>query len=593
MMAGDHSETFLEFQSRQIENEVRCGRLLGGHDLELDEREDSIPWILNHIDYFINQSRCNERVQEVYLSLYLLVGQDIEVWDKVGQAVGNLQALSCIHISTHNYEYHYDGNEEVPITDWEILARILSHVRQRITLIITPDEDEELGSAWGAENCRSFARAIHGHPTLTSFEGGSRFPYECLGVLYIALSTLPALESICLSNRGLHTPDDKSALANPESLTELLRIPSLRSVLFHGFYFTRALCHATANALVKGTVITKLEIRHCSFLAEESAAIMAKGLARNTSVLSMNVEGPLDVALISALAMALQSNFTLQALSFLSDSITAVYLSPVFLALGKNRGIKTLVVGGFGPMDESLCTAMQHGLGMNQTLESLELMFVPLCEGESTMWCRAFSFLRTSKYLKSLVVDVQLGAKEPCLFAFRINIAAMLQENTSLENLSIRSYNGIKIKAEEYFALVTALQHNTALKSLTFHWRSDLAIQLTDDEDKQMVSLLKKNYALERLPDIDLEDEARDVDSILRLNGAGRRYLIEDKSSVSKGVDVLSRVNNDINYVFMHLLENPRLCDRRAVEIVSTAESNSIMSTKPTTSNASRYPPGD
>jgi hypothetical protein len=226
---------------------------------------------------------------------------------------------------------------------------------------------------------------------------------------------------------------------------------------------------------------------------------------------------------------------------------------------------------------------------MNQTLESLELMFVPLCEGETAMWCRAFSFLRTSKPLKSLVVDVQHGANEQCLSAFRIGIAAMLQDNTSLESLSIRSYNGIKIKAEEYFVLVTALQNNTALKSLTFHWRGDLAIQLTDDEDKLMVSLLKKNYALEILPDIDLEDQARDVGSILRLNGAGRRYLIEDGSSASKGVEVLSRVNHDINYVFMHLLENPRLCDRRAVEIVRTAEisskSNIIRSTNPTANN--------
>jgi hypothetical protein len=79
-----------------------------------------------------------------------------------------------------------------------------------------------------------------------------------------------------------------------------------------------------------------------------------------------------------------------------------------------------------------------------------------------------------------------------------------------------------------------------------------------------MDSILKKNYALESLPDIGLENESRDFDdvgAILRLNGAGRRYLIEDGSSISKGVEVLSRVNNEINYVFLPLLENPRLCD--------------------------------
>jgi hypothetical protein len=96
---------------------------------------------------------------------------------------------------------------------------------------------------------------------------------------------------------------------------------------------------------------------------------------------------------------------------------------------------------------------------------------------------------------------------------------------------------------------------------------------LNDDESKQMTSLLKKNYALENLPDIDLENEARDVGAILQLNAAGRRYLIEDGSSISKGVGVLSRVNDDINCLFLHLLENPRLCDRSAVEIVRTCGS--------------------
>jgi hypothetical protein len=64
------------------------------------------------------------------------------------------------------------------------------------------------------------------------------------------------------------------------------------------------------------------------------------------------------------------------------------------------------------------------------------------------------------------------------------------------------------------------------------------------------------------------------VGAILRLNEAGRRYLIEDGSSISKGVEVLIRVNNDTNCVLLHLLENPRLCYRNVVEKMSTGESN-------------------
>jgi hypothetical protein len=125
------------------------------------------------------------------------------------------------------------------------------------------------------------------------------------------------------------------------------------------------------------------------------------------------------------------------------------------------------------------------------------------------------------------------------------------------------------------------LQNNKTLKTLKFYGHGRL--QLTADEGKQMAGLLKKNYRLEMIPNLDLEDHAREVGTILRLNEAGRRYLIEDGSSISKGVEVLSRVNNDINCVFSHLLENPRLCDRSALEMVSAGESNG--SSNPTTSN--------
>jgi hypothetical protein len=62
------------------------------------------------------------------------------------------------------------------------------------------------------------------------------------------------------------------------------------------------------------------------------------------------------------------------------------------------------------------------------------------------------------------------------------------------------------------------------------------------------------------------------------------KHLVQDGSSISKGVEVLSRVNNDINCVFLRLLENPRLCDRSAIEIVSAGTSNS-RSTSPTASS--------
>jgi hypothetical protein len=152
--------------------------------------------------------------------------------------------------------------------------------------------------------------------------------------------------------------------------------------------------------------------------------------------------------------------------------------------------------------------------------------------------------------------------------AFLFDIAAMLQQSTSLESLTLESLNRIEscfpgehqripCLLSKHLVLVTVLRHDKTLKTLNmYHNRS---FTLTHDEDKQMAALLRKNYAMESLPDIDLEIEAGDLGAILRLNKAGRRYLVDDGSSISKGVKVLSAVSNEINCVSLHLLENPRL----------------------------------
>jgi hypothetical protein len=524
----DHSSETLQLQN--LRDDERCALVLGENGLDLDE--DSIPWFLNHVDCFVNQSRGNVSVETLFLCPFPVDDQDYEVWDKVGRAVGNLKALQRVCIASHNFGADDEG---LLILDWEIVARILRHVRQSIIIDITDV------LACDAEEPGLFARAIHRHPTITSFVDGGNFPHESLDALYSALATLPALESVKLSA----APEDEITLAHPESLAELLRLPTLRSVDFSEFSFTPALCQATANALMEGTAITNLNFRDCSFSAEGCAAILAKGLSRNTSVRYLLLLGRRR-----------------------DDDPD---LSPVFSALGQNTGIKILSLGTFGSMDESLSTAMKDGLGMNETLENLDLS-ERLCDENSAMWCRALSFLRTNKALKSLTVTFDKDATNSCVSTLLSHTAAMLQENASLESLFIRRHHTstIQIKSEEYFCLITALQHNSTLKSLNLRARDCLV--LTNDEDRQMAALLKKNYALESLPGIFLKHPASDVRAILRLNAAGRRYLVQDGSSISKGVEMLSMVNNDINCVFLHLFENPRLCDRSAVEKVSADE---------------------
>jgi hypothetical protein len=557
-------DTLQQFQNRRDEQSAR--ELLEEEYLHLDE--EAMHWILNHIDCFVSLSRGNKVVKFVYFQLHSLKSLDDEVWDKVGQAIGNLQALESLQISNHKF---HDDDEVVPIPDWDRLACILSHIRQKVELNLCndeddDDEDDDDDELWAVGEVHGLARAIRGHPTITSFDCHETFPYESMDSLYLALATLPALGSIRLT-----APlEDEIPLAIHVSLAVLLRSPSLRSVSFSDFFFTSALCQAIANVLVESTAITNLEFWDCSFPAGgECLAMMANGLARNTSLISTTVGSP--GALFYALAAALPLNTTLQELLCWVDPdayhATHADWSPMFLALGRNHGLKTLT--SFGPrMNESLCTAMQNGLGTNTTLEKLVLQVVPLRDDTVDLWCRTLSSLRTNKVLKTLVVRVSHKVTESCFSAFRINIMSMLQDNASLETLSIQNHL-VLVETEVYIELVTMLQHNATLKRLELH--SVEIRKLTDDEDQRMAKSLQKNYALESLPNV---SSLGDVSAILRLNAAGRRYLIEDGSSVSKGVEVLIRVNNDINCVFLHLLENPTLCDRSAVQIKCTGESN-------------------
>jgi hypothetical protein len=248
------------------------------------------------IDSIVSESRGNESVEIVCLYPISNDGIDYEFWDKIGQAVGNLQALKTLHLSTENYHEDDEGENHTFIADWEIVARILSHIRQKVKLDLGNDLEEDY--RWGAEESRSFARVIHGHPTITHFEDtGGMFPYEACDALYSALATLPALESIVLCNRELDRHGRVSDLAVPGSLGRLLRVPSLRSVYFYHFYFTRALCQATAKALMEDTAVTELDFCECIFSTWQFAVLVGNGLSKNTSVKSIKVASPFDEVL--------------------------------------------------------------------------------------------------------------------------------------------------------------------------------------------------------------------------------------------------------------------------------------------------------
>jgi hypothetical protein len=531
--------------------------------------------MFDNVDSFVALSQENTIVKIVELYPFDSDTGNYELWDKVGQIVGNLVELEMLIIHFFPHADDDDDRDEARMPDWEILTRILPYLRRKVELSSCREESDT-----DVEDIQGLARVIHGHPMISGFSSEILLTFANLGPWCSALATLPSLERITL---GLQEPEteDEIVLVNVEPLRELLRTSALRFVRFEGFYFTDALCHATANALEEGSSIIDITFDGDCGFPDGGGAIIANALKRNASVIDVEFLGGCDEPFCNTLAAVLLCNATLQNVH-VATRTNGRYLPSIFLSLGMNTTLKSFTANIIDKFGDELCAAITSGLAKNTTLEELTLSCMMPSDDDGAVSARnALSFLHTNSTLKSLTVAfVSMSAREELCYvsAFRLEAVKMMQDNHFLESLSITTGSTMKVKG--LLALVSALQRDTTLKTLSLEnfypypfYITARELNLTGDEVDQLVSILMKNYGLERLiaPFIRFADDRR-VKAILRLNGAGRRYLIKDGSSISKGLDVLSAVSDDINCVFLHLLENPGLCNRRPVDATTGSQ---------------------
>jgi hypothetical protein len=228
-----------------------------------------------------------------------------------------------------------------------------------------------------------------------------------------------------------------------------------------------------------------------------------------------------------------------------------------------NTSLKKLDVNRFSLSDESVCGALRDVFAKNTVLEELTLRFYGdsvLRDTEVAALRKTLPFLRDNKTLKSLELCFVSRALGPPLATFCLDTITMLKDNNSLERLDIDIGTfGVVFSLDNYCTALESLQHNTTLKTLLLN--PDLDSIDEDGKIKHFISIVKKNYGLENLEDFNGCDKTGELRTILRLNKSGRRYLIQDAGSISKGVEVLVAVRDDLSCLFYHLLENPLLCD--------------------------------
>lgn len=82
--------------------------------------------------------------------------------------------------------------------------------------------------------------------------------------------------------------------------------------------------------------------------------------------------------------------------------------------------------------------------------------------------------------------------------------------------------------------------------------------QLSRDQERDLLASLRQNYTIESIENASNEADLRkQIETITRLNQAGRRYLREDANSKSKCIAVLAKVKNNLDCLYFHLRENP------------------------------------
>jgi hypothetical protein len=166
-------------------------------------------------------------------------------------------------------------------------------------------------------------------------------------------------------------------------------------------------------------------------------------------------------------------------------------------------------------------------LRQGSSITSLELHKCSFPEGGSENVSSLLLALGMNQTLRKLHVSEFSSGGGSLIPALREG----LEKNSTLEMLEL--IQGCRRDETHlnsfHIAVVEALQLNKTLKTLRL---CDGTSTLTNDQAQHLISVAKKNYGLESIPIFDLESRMEDLRSILRLNGAGRGYLLDGQGSV-------------------------------------------------------------
>jgi hypothetical protein len=171
-------------------------------------------------------------------------------WEKVGEAIGNLEALQDIQLHL---------NDRPPLVpDWNTLSCVLSFLGHEIKLHVG------YYRSWNEVNVHLFAMSISDIPFINVIvQSCHNIPAWCFAIFMNALVTLPSLEDVVLLGRDERNQLSASTMI---SMQVLLQSRSLRSLWFESYCITREMVQCLILALNgNDSTLTCLRLDVCIF----------------------------------------------------------------------------------------------------------------------------------------------------------------------------------------------------------------------------------------------------------------------------------------------------------------------------------------
>ena len=478
-------------------------------------------------------------------------------WRRIGQGIGNLKGLRELQINAGGYLHHH--NEP----DYVALASVLKGIDQMEQLVIKLDlfENDDM----------AFAKELHNCVWLREVQLKGYTEVSPMEVIAKELEKVPNLESFETSNCYNQLIPCRTL---PDQLFQLLKKPHLKQFSLERCNLTEHQCQLLKNVLEQ-TKATTLNLQYSRFLGNGGKTIM-KSLSNNTSIAELTLStGSLTRETCEAFATSLKANTSMTDLTIVTEEeewapdqnvFDTTLLECIFTSIKAHLTLRYLNIGDLDHWSEGVVKQFRDALESPEC--KVEELWLSSRNDASAVWERLTPFLKNNRSLKILRLIAAVGHKGV------IATASSLSENNTLQSLEVcpcarfdyehAEHDNIDHEPSEKDFIsartVEALGKNDTLQRLVIDCCHTHRMKDSCKEgSEQLLKALRRNFGIKgnELAWQRDHDLRKPVEAIARLNGAGRRYLLEDPSSKKCCLNVLANVTDDIDALFIHLQENP------------------------------------